>query len=120
MFAYYLHRLYPFIFHITETIGPRWYGLAYVMAFGCSYLLLRLLAQRGYCDISPDRVGDFITACALVGVILGGRIGYVLFYKPEMLREPLSILRVWEGGMSSHGGIAGVLAVTFYFAKRSG
>jgi phosphatidylglycerol:prolipoprotein diacylglycerol transferase len=116
--AYYVHDLDPFIFHITRTIGPRWYGMAYVMAFAASYLLLRLLAKRGYADIAPERVGDFITACALVGVILGGRIGYVLFYKPEMLRDPMSILRVWEGGMASHGGMLGVLAVTYYFARR--
>jgi len=63
-------------------------------------------------------VGDFITGCALFGVIVGGRLGYVFFYKPEMLREPLSILRVWEGGMSSHGGMFGLLAFTFYYAHR--
>ncbi len=118
MLAYYLHNFDPFIFHITENIGPRWYGMAYVLAFVCSYALLRLLAKRGYADISPERVGDFITGCALLGVIVGGRLGYVFFYKPEMLRDPVSILRVWEGGMSSHGGIFGILVFTFYFARR--
>ena len=59
-----------------------------------------------------EKVGDFVTGCALFGVIIGG--GWVVFfYKPEMLREPLSILRVWEGGMSSHGGMIGVLLFTF-------
>lgn len=118
MLAYYLHNFDPLIFHITENIGPRWYGMAYVLAFACSYVLLRVLARRGYCDLSPDKVGDFITGCALLGVIIGGRLGYVFFYKPEMLREPLSILRVWEGGMSSHGGMIGILLFTFYFARR--
>lgn len=128
-FAYYLHRLDPFIFsfradfdflfiHVHNQVGPRWYGLAYVLAFACGYWLLLVLTRRGYCDIPLNKVGDFITACALVGVIVGGRIGYVLFYKPEMLSDPGSIFRVWEGGMSSHGGMAGVLAVTFYFARR--
>jgi phosphatidylglycerol:prolipoprotein diacylglycerol transferase len=51
-------------------------------------------------------------------VLLGGRIGYVLFYKPQMLREPLSILRVWEGGMASHGGMIGILLLTLYYARR--
>src|SRR5256886_7794354 len=118
MFAYYLHNLDPFVFHFSENIGPRWYGLAYVLAFGSSYALLRVLAKRGYADLAPDRVGDFITGCALFGVILGGRLGYVFFYKPEMLRYPVSILRVWEGGMSSHGGMIGILLFTFYYARR--
>src|SRR5581483_9417994 len=69
-------------------------------------------------DLSPNQVADFITGCALLGVIVGGRQGYVFFYKPEMLRDPLSILRVWEGGMASHGGMLGVLLFTFYYARR--
>jgi len=77
MIGYYLHNLDPFVFHFSENIGPRWYGLAYVLAFGSSYALLRVLAKRGYADLAPDRVGDFITGCALFGVILGGRLGYV-------------------------------------------
>ena len=129
MFAYYVHDLDPFIFsfnadvdflfiHIHGPIGPRWYGLAYVLAFVCSYLLFRVLAKRGYADLSVAKVGDFITGAALFGVIIGGRLGYVFFYNPEMLRAPLSILRVWEGGMSSHGGMIGLLLFTFYYAHR--
>ena len=118
MLAYYIHDLNPLIFRLWDNVGPRWYGLAYVLAFLCSYLLLRVLARRGYTDLPLAKVGDFITGAALVGVLLGGRLGYVFFYKPEMLREPLSILRVWEGGMSSHGGMLAVLAFTFYFARR--
>jgi phosphatidylglycerol:prolipoprotein diacylglycerol transferase len=118
MLAYYLHDLDPIIFRVYDNIGPRWYGLAYVLAFICGYALLSLLAKRGYADIPASRVGDFITGCALFGVIVGGRLGYVFFYKPEMLREPLSILRVWEGGMSSHGGMIGLLLFTLYYAHR--
>lgn len=118
MFAYYVHNLDPLIFHIYDNVGPRWYGLAYVLAFICSYFVYRKLAQRGYADLPVARVGDFITGAALFGVIVGGRLGYVLFYKPEMLREPLSVFRVWEGGMSSHGGMLGLLVFTFYFAWR--
>ena len=118
MLAYYVHDLDPLIFHITDNVGPRWYGLAYVLAFVCSYFVYRKLAQRGFADLPVARVGDFITGAALFGVIVGGRLGYVFFYKPEMLREPLSIFRVWEGGMSSHGGMLGLLAFTFYFAWR--
>jgi phosphatidylglycerol:prolipoprotein diacylglycerol transferase len=118
MLAYYLHDLDPIIFRVYDNIGPRWYGLAYVLAFICGYALLGLLAKRGYADIPASRVGDFVTGCALFGVIVGGRLGYVFFYKPEMLREPLSILRVWEGGMSSHGGMIGLLLFTLYYAHR--
>ena len=118
MLAYYLHDLNPIIFRIYDDVGPRWYGLAYVLAFVSGYALLRFLAKRGYADLSASKVGDFITGAALFGVIVGGRLGYVFFYKPEMLREPLSILRVWEGGMSSHGGMIGLLAFTFYYARR--
>src|ERR1700682_1882738 len=113
MLAYYVHDLEPFIFRITGNIGPRWYGLAYVLAFLVGYALLVWLAKGGYADLPPSRVGDFITGCALFGVIIGGRLGYVLFYKPEMLHAPMSILRVWEGGMSSHGGMAGILVFHF-------
>src|SRR4029453_11098029 len=98
MLAYYLHNLDPIIFRIYDNVGPRWYGLAYVLAFVSSYLLFLWLAKRGYADLSPQRVGDFITGCALFGVIIGGRLGYVLFYKPEMLGEPLLIFRRWGRG----------------------
>src|SRR5438477_9702853 len=63
-------------------------------------------------------MGDFVTGGSLLGVMNGGRLGYVFFYRPEMLREPMSILRVWEGGMSSHGGMIAVLLFTLYYARR--
>ena len=118
MLGYYLHDLNPFIFHLTENLGPRWYGMAYVLSFVCGYALLYWLAKRRYADLQPAQVGDFITWAALFGVMLGGRLGYVLFYKPEMLREPLSIFKVWEGGMASHGGIIGLVLFTLYYARR--
>ncbi|MEP6821293.1 MAG: prolipoprotein diacylglyceryl transferase [Chthoniobacterales bacterium] len=116
--AYYLHNLNPFIFHVTESFGPRWYGLAYVMAFICGYALLAWLSKRGYADLNTAQVGDFITWAALFGVMLGGRLGYVLFYKPEMLAHPLSIVKIWEGGMSSHGGIFGLALFTLYYSRK--
>ena len=118
MLAYYLHNLDPFIFRISGNIGPRWYGMAYVLAFVFAFLLLRVLSRRGYLDLPQSVLGDFVTWVALFGVMIGGRLGYVFFYKPEMLRDPLSILRVWEGGMSSHGGIIGVVAFTLIYSRR--
>jgi len=118
MLAYYLHKLDPFIFRVTETFGPRWYGMAYVAAFLCGYALLSWLSKRGYADLPQRQVSDFITWAALFGVMAGGRIGYVLFYKPEMLRDPLSIVRIWEGGMSAHGGIIGLVLFTLYYSRK--
>jgi phosphatidylglycerol:prolipoprotein diacylglycerol transferase len=92
--------------------------MAYVLAFVSGFALLSWLAKRGYLDLSPSAVGDYVTWVALFGVMIGGRLGYVFFYKPEMLREPLSILRVWEGGMSSHGGIIGVVLFSLIYARR--
>src|SRR6266436_3403786 len=118
VFAYYVHDLDPIIFRIYDSVGPRWYGLAYVLAFLCSYLLLRVLSKMGWADLPVAKVGDFITGCALFGVIIGGRLGYVFFYNPGMLSEPWSILKVWQGGMSSHGGMIGVLLFALYYARR--
>jgi phosphatidylglycerol:prolipoprotein diacylglycerol transferase len=118
MLSYYLHNLDPFIFRLWDNVGPRWYGLAYVLAFVCGFALLTQFSKRGYLDLSQAAVGDFVTWTALFGVMVGGRLGYVVFYRPEMLREPLSILRVWEGGMSSHGGMLGVVLFSLYYARR--
>ena len=118
MLAYYVHDLSPLIFRLYDNVGPRWYGLAYVLAFVSSYFLFRYLAKSGYADLPVAKVGDFITGAALFGVIVGGRLGYVFLYAPEMLHEPLSILKVWKGGMSSHGGMVGLLAFTFYYSWR--
>jgi phosphatidylglycerol:prolipoprotein diacylglycerol transferase len=118
MLAYYVHNLDPFIFRISGDVGPRWYGMAYVLAFLFAFLLLRVLSKRGFLDLPASVLGDFVTWVALFGVMIGGRLGYVFFYKPEMLRDPLSILRVWEGGMSSHGGIIGVVVFTLIYSRR--
>ena len=116
--AYYLHNLDPFIFRISENVGPRWYGMAYVMAFMSGYALMGWLSKRGYADIPKNQVSDFITWAAVFGVMLGGRLGYVFFYKPEMLRDPLSIVKIWEGGMSAHGGIIGLVLFTLYYSRK--
>lgn len=118
MLAYFVDNFNPFIFRLWDDIGPRWYGFAYVMAFVCAFFVVRVLSRRGYCDLPAERVSDFITWTALFGVLLGGRIGYVLFYKPEMLQHPLSILKVWEGGMASHGGMIGILVMSLYYSRR--
>jgi phosphatidylglycerol:prolipoprotein diacylglycerol transferase len=101
-------------------VGLRWYGLSYVLAFLLANALLTRLARRGLSPIAPEKTGDFITWAALFGVLLGGRIGYVLLYDWErVVLEPLSALRVWEGGMASHGGILGLVFFTLYYARSN-
>ncbi len=119
MLAYYVHDLNPFVVQFTETWGIRWYGMAYLAAFLLGFLLYRRLAVQGLSDLRPDQVGDFIFGTAFFGVILGGRIGYMLFYNlPSLLADPLVFFRLNEGGMSAHGGIFGVALYSLWFARR--
>ena len=119
MLAFYVHDLSPFLIRFTEGIGIRWYGLAYIFAFLFGTLLYRRLAQKGYSDLTPDQVTDFITWGALFGVVIGGRLGYMLFYDLDgFLQNPLIFFRVWEGGMASHGGIIGLALYSLWYARR--
>lgn len=124
MFATYVHDLNPIALPISGGLALRWYGLAYLAGFVAGFLLLRNLARRGLWVMEPDKVGDFIAGCALFGVFLGGRLGYVFFYHlpkvgwGELAKDPLLVLRVWEGGMASHGGILGLAVFTWVYAKR--
>jgi phosphatidylglycerol---prolipoprotein diacylglyceryl transferase len=120
LLGYYIHRMDPFIFRITETFGPRWYGFAYLLAFIVGILFLRYLSRRGYCQIPEDKVTDFIVYTAIFGVMIGGRLGFFLFYRfEEFLADPLVFFRFQEGGMASHGGILGVVAFAFYYSWRN-
>lgn len=117
--AYYLHNLSPFILRFGGGFGLRWYGFAYVLAFICGYFLYLRLVRRGYSEMKPDQVADFITWGAIFGVLVGGRIGYIVFYDfHAFLRDPLMLFRVWDGGMSSHGGMLGLILFTFWYARR--
>ncbi len=124
MFATYVHQLDPIIVQFTQGIALRWYGMAYLAGFLGGYLLLKHLAERKLWVLPPDKTADFIAACALFGVFLGGRLGYVLFYQiPKegwglITADPLLVFRVWEGGMASHGGILGLVIFTFFYAKK--
>jgi phosphatidylglycerol:prolipoprotein diacylglycerol transferase len=116
--AAYLHQFDPVIVHIGR-FGLRWYGLAYVVAFVLGFYLYRWLSEHKYNDLTPEEVPDFITWAAVFGVMLGGRLGHVIFYAwDQTLADPMSALRVWEGGMSSHGGILGLVLFTLYYALR--
>lgn len=119
MFAYFIHDLSPFLVRFGEGFGVRWYGLAYVAAFLAAYGIGVHLARQGFSDIAPEGVADFITGTALFGVILGGRLGYMVFYDwPQFAANPLVFFRFWEGGMASHGGILGIVIFTWIYARR--
>jgi phosphatidylglycerol---prolipoprotein diacylglyceryl transferase len=118
-FAFYVHHLSPFLIQFNEQLGIRWYGLAYIAGFLGAFYLMKWLARKGYGSLREDQVADFVFYAALFGVLIGGRLGYVLFYRPSMLTEdPLGILRVWDGGMASHGGILGVVIFSAIYARR--
>lgn len=117
--SYWTHNLNPVIFHIWGPMAVRWYGLAYLMGFLGGYLILLRLAKRGEFAIPPDELSNFIVHLAIFGIFLGGRLGFVLLYAWDtFLHDPLFVLRVWEGGMASHGGMLGVLAVVLWYAWK--
>jgi len=106
---------------IAIALGPlsvRWYGLMYLLGFLAAWWLARRRAAQAGSTWTPAEVDDLIFYCAL-GVILGGRLGWMVFYGTErILSDPLSVLRIWEGGMSFHGGLVGVLVALAIFANR--
>jgi phosphatidylglycerol---prolipoprotein diacylglyceryl transferase len=113
----YFHDINP----IALSLGPvsiHWYGLMYVLAgFFAWWLGKRRLAQ-GRLPVTYDQYADLIFY-GMIGVILGGRVGYMLFYGFEqILADPLALLRVWEGGMSFHGGLLGVLTAVAFWSRR--
>ena len=107
---------------IAFQIGPvavRWYGLMYLVGFALFVVLGKVRARRNLLTGWHPRDVDDMLFYGVFGVILGGRLGYVLFYKPlYYLAHPLEILQVWSGGMSFHGGFLGVLAALWLFARH--
>lgn len=108
---------YPVAFHIGP-IAVHWYGLMYLMGFAGAWLLAWFRAKKPHSGWNAEAVNDLIFYAA-VGVVLGGRIGYVLFYDFwDFLRQPWVLFQVWQGGMSFHGGLIGVIVATVGFSYR--
>ena len=119
----YIHQISPIALQIYENIAIRWYGLAYLAGLVLGLILMREMAKRKGHLLNNEQLSDLVTWAAL-GVMLGGRLGYCVFYSPHVLLEFDSsfpfwgVLKVWEGGMSSHGGFIGVLVASFLFGRR--
>ncbi|ALR07663.1 prolipoprotein diacylglyceryl transferase [Xylella fastidiosa] len=114
----YLHAIDPIAF----SLGPvkvHWYGLMYLASFGAAWCLGRQRIQAGrLLGVNMDGFSDLLFY-GMMGVVLGGRVGYMLFYAfREFLQEPLLLFRVWEGGMSFHGGLIGVLLAVAWWSRR--
>lgn len=107
---------------IAFSIGPvavHWYGIMYLIAFAAFWLLGERRRRAGRLPVGPTAFSD-LAFYGMIGVIVGGRVGYMLFYAtPELLGDPLSLFRIWEGGMSFHGGLLGVLAAMWYWSRRN-
>jgi phosphatidylglycerol:prolipoprotein diacylglycerol transferase len=112
---------YPSIDPVLFSIGPlavHWYGAMYLVGFVGGWWLGRVRAAKPDSGWTPQQVDDLLFYITL-GVVLGGRLGYVLFYGfADLQRDPLSILRIWQGGMSFHGGLIGVLIAMWLFGRR--
>lgn len=118
-----VHNLDPFLIQFSDSFGIRWYGLAYVTGFICAFLFMKWFSEKKISPLTVEQASDFLTALIL-GVLLGGRLGYALFYAPELFTDFRSsmpywgVLAVWEGGMASHGGFLGVWIACLYFSWR--
>lgn len=119
----YLHSLNPFAIHISGNFGIRWYGLAYLAGFVIAYYIILFLAKRGLSLLKPEQVSDFVFSAAL-GTVIGGRLGYCLFYSPDLFAKfntsfPFwGVLAINEGGMASHGGIIGIMAACYLYGRK--
>jgi len=112
---------FPEIDPIIFSIGPvaiRWYALAYIAGLIIGWRLMIRFANAPGSQVSAEQVDDFLV-WATLGVIFGGRLGYVLFYKPAFyFSNPIEIFQVWQGGMSFHGGFLGVVVAALLFARK--
>ena len=114
--------LFPQFNPVLVQLGPiaiRWYALAYISSLLLGWRIMRRLVERSPAVATPLQTDDFLT-WATLGVVLGGRLGYVLFYQPgRFLEQPATIFAVWEGGMSFHGGALGVVVALIIYCWKN-
>lgn len=114
---------YPALDPVAVSLGPvsiHWYAISYLIGIGLVWWTLQLRARRYDLKWTDNEIADMVFF-GVVGVLLGGRIGYVLFYGfDNLIHDPLSALKIWRGGMSFHGGLLGVLLGVYVYARRRG
>ncbi|MEK7412628.1 MAG: prolipoprotein diacylglyceryl transferase [Planctomycetota bacterium] len=121
--AHWVHNLDPVALYLPWGIELRWYGVSYLAGILCGWMLLSRWAKRQRLPMPAEHIGDFIVTVA-IGMLLGGRLGYALLYEPSLFWTTSSTLPYWkllavhQGGMASHGGIAGVAIATLWWAWR--
>jgi len=109
----------PVILHVYGRIGLTWYGLMYLLGFAGAWWMGTVRSKLPGSPYNADQVSDFLFY-GFLGVVLGGRLGYVLFYHLDyFLEDPRYLFKIYEGGMSFHGGLIGVLVAFWYFAKKT-
>jgi len=114
----YVHDLDPVLLPIWGPLAIRWYGLAYVAGFVVAFLILNRWGKRGDYPLHGEALQNFMITIVL-GVMLGGRLGYMLFYDFESFaRNPLVFFKLWEGGMASHGGMIGITIAAWIFTRQ--
>jgi phosphatidylglycerol:prolipoprotein diacylglycerol transferase len=119
--THYIHSINPIVLDLPGPLAVRWYGLSYLAGFIGCILLLRHWSKQGTFSVPVKEVSNFVVLLGFFGVFLGGRLGYVLLYGfGEFLADPLSALKIWDGGMSSHGGFIGVILFMVWYAKKHG
>lgn len=115
----FIHNINPILIQITDNFAIRYYGLVYALAFLLVYFLFKQLSKKGNIkNLKPELV-DNLTLYVVLGVLIGARLGEVLFYNLSYyLSNPLNIFKIWQGGMSFHGGLIGVVIVLYFFCKK--
>ena len=108
----------PVAIHLGP-INVRWYGLGYLGGFLIAGWILDRLGRQGFVALTKHLVSDLI-AWLVFGVLIGGRMGYAIFYEPHLLTHPLELIEIWTGGLSFHGGLAGVVIASWLFARKHG
>ena len=119
----YFHNLDPFAVHFWGSVGIRWYGLAYIAGILAGWFFIWLLIQKKRSPLTPEGLSSFVNYI-ICGALIGGRLGYCIFYRPSLLIQfgmefPFwGVLEIHKGGMASHGGILGIAAASFLFARK--
>ena len=115
---YWVDRIDPVMVHLSGDFGIRYYGFSYLLAFVIGWLLLRAYYRAGKSPLSPPQIGQAIFALIL-GVMVGGRLGYMLLYDwSGLIHAPWTLFQIWDGGMSSHGGFIGVALALVWISRN--